>query len=76
MVTIESSDCDFRSLGIDSAPLTAPRPKVADSRPNPPASVLSRSRAISGSSAQKTLAHSANARLRKTNARIAGECRA
>ena len=36
-VTTEFSDTVFRRRGIHSAPATAPAPKLADSRPKPPA---------------------------------------
>ena len=74
--TSACSDCFCSRRGIAIAPTTAPKPKVADSRPKPLASVLSRSRAISGSSAQNALAQSAKVRLWRMNARIAGEWRA
>jgi hypothetical protein len=51
-------------------------PNAADSRPNPPAPRPSSSRAITGSSAQNTLAQTANDRLRSSSERIAFEWRA
>jgi hypothetical protein len=62
--------------GMSSAPVTAPLPNAAERRPKPPADRPSWSRAITGSSAQNALAHTAKVRLRMTNARMTAECRA
>ena len=53
----------------------APMPKLADSKPKPPAPRPSWSRAMTGNSAQNALAHTLNARFLMMNARIGAEWR-
>ena len=67
------SRCSWR--GIDSAPTTAPMPKLADNIPKPPAPSPNWSRAMTGSSAHRALAQTLKLRLRLSSERIAGECR-
>ena len=75
-VTTRVSEYFCRCRGIDSAPATAPAPKLPKSRPKPPAPRPSWSRATTGSNAHSALAHTLKDRLRRMIARIGAECRA